>query len=184
MQPSPKALTQTSKFLSLVLRHKPEEIGLVLDEAGWASTDELIDACNRHGPRLDLSTLQLLVNTNEKKRFEFNADGSRIRASQGHSVEVDLGYTPQVPPAVLYHGTVEDFLDPIRSQGLVKGERHHVHLSADPAIARIVGTRRCKPVVLTVQASTMHTAGHPFYLSTNGVWLTDHVPASFIDFPS
>lgn len=184
MQPSPKALTQTSKFLSLVLRHKPEAIGLALDEAGWASTDELIDACNRHGPRLDLPTLQLLVNTNEKKRFEFNADGSRIRASQGHSVEVDLGYTPQVPPAVLYHGTVEDFLDPIRSQGLVKGERHHVHLSADPAIARIVGTRRGKPVVLTVQASTMHTAGHPFYLSTNGVWLTDHVPASFIDFPS
>lgn len=184
MQPSPKALTQTSKFLSLVLRHKPEEIGLVLDEAGWASTNELIDACNRHGPRLDLPTLQLLVNTNEKKRFEFNADGSRIRASQGHSVEVDLGYTPQAPPPVLYHGTVDAFLDPIRTQGLAKGERHHVHLSADPSVARIVGTRRGKPVVLTVQAGSMHAAGHTFYLSTNGVWLVDSVPSNFIDFPS
>ena len=178
-----KQRTRTSKFLSLVLRHEPHRIGLQLDANGWASVEELLSSSRRHGVPLDRTDLEEIVATNDKKRFSFSDDGQRIRANQGHSVPVELGYSATVPPARLYHGTATRFLESIRSKGLSKGERHHVHLSKDPETARKVGQRHGKPVVLTVSAEAMQRAGHIFFLSENGVWLTEHVPAEFIEFP-
>jgi putative RNA 2'-phosphotransferase len=172
-----------SKFLSLVLRHEPEKIGIVLDEHGWTDCHELIQAAARHRVRFDRATLLEIVRTNDKQRFALSEDGTRIRANQGHSVKVDLALTPQQPPETLYHGTVEKFIDAIRSTGLQKGERHHVHLSPDLITATKVGQRRGKPVILTIRAAAMTDAGHPFFISDNGVWLTDTVPPEFIEFP-
>ncbi len=180
---NPQQTTQTSKFLSLVLRHKPEEIGLALDPSGWVGVSDLLEALARHGRALAETDLEFVVATNEKKRFEFSEDGLRIRASQGHSVEVDLGYAPADPPDILYHGTIDRFLESIRQTGLVKGSRHHVHLSKDSATATNVGQRRGKPVILTIDAAAMKKAGLTFFVSTNGVWLTEHVPTQFIQFP-
>jgi putative RNA 2'-phosphotransferase len=131
-----KEKIRTSKFLSLVLRHEPEKIGLELDAAGWTDVEALLFACKMHGHPIDRSELEEIVATNEKKRFAFSEDGQKIRASQGHSIEVSLGYKAKVPPARLFHGTATRFLDSIRRQGLLKGERHHVHLSAEEATAR------------------------------------------------
>jgi putative RNA 2'-phosphotransferase len=175
-----KQRVKTSKFLSLVLRHEPEAIGLELDVAGWVTVDKLLAALTRHGRQVSRAELEEVVETNEKKRFEFSDDGQRIRASQGHSVEVELGYTPQEPPEFLYHGTATRFLGSIMVEGLQKGERHHVHLSAQTTTAHQVGTRHGKPVLLTIKARAMHEAGHPFFLSTNGVWLAESVPVEFI----
>jgi putative RNA 2'-phosphotransferase len=172
-----------SKFLSLVLRHEPEKIGIVLDEHGWTDCNELIQAAGRHRVQFDRATLLEIVRTNDKKRFALSEDGTRIRANQGHSVKVDLALTPQPPPETLYHGTVEKLIDAIRSTGLQKGERHHVHLSPNLITATKVGQRRGKPMILNIRASAMAEAGHPFYLSDNGVWLTDTVPPEFIEFP-
>lgn len=172
-----------SKFLSLVLRHEPGEIGIALDEQGWARVDELLEAMNAHGHALDFETLEQVVETNDKKRFAFSDDGEQIRASQGHSVEVELGYEPVEPPRTLYHGTVARFLDDIRRDGLRKGKRHHVHLSTSEQTASQVGKRRGAPVLLKVRARDMHASGHRFHVSANGVWLTDAVPTEFIDFP-
>ena len=133
--------------------------------------------------RFDRATLLEIVRTNDKQRFALSEDGTRIRANQGHSVKVDLALTPQQPPEVLYHGTVDKFIDAIRNTGLQKGERHHVHLSPDLITATKVGQRRGKPVILTIRAAAMAKASHPFYLSDNGVWLTDAVPPEFINFP-
>lgn len=177
-----KQLKHISKFLSLVLRHEPEQIGLTLDEEGWADVVELIAKINEKGIRLDFATLQIVVDTNDKKRFAFNEDQSRIRASQGHSVEVDLNLPPQVPPRILYHGTAIKFLPIIKEKGLARMERQHLHLSADEEIAKNVGGRHGKPVVLVIQALAMHEKGYVFFLSDNGVWLTDQVPPAFIDF--
>ena len=171
-----------SKFLSLVLRHQPETVGLKLDEAGWVSVAELLVACGEHGLKFSLEELQQVVATNDKKRFAFSEDGLLIRASQGHSVEVELGYEPITPPETLFHGTAERFLASIKTQGLVKGSRRHVHLSADEETARNVGQRHGRPVVLTVSAGRMHEAGFLFYASENGVWLTEHVPVGFLTF--
>jgi putative RNA 2'-phosphotransferase len=169
-----------SKFLSLVLRHKPETISLRLDEAGWVNVADLLAALDAHGRPVTRAELEETVATNDKKRFAFNEDGTRIRASQGHSVEVELDYAPAAPPAVLYHGTASRFLGSIFASGLVKGQRHHVHLSADTETALKVGQRHGKPVVLTVRAAAMQTDGHIFYLSANGVWLTDAVPPAYL----
>src|SRR6185503_11071663 len=128
--------------------------------------------CRRHGVPIERAELEEVVATNEKKRFAFSDDGGRIRASQGHSVEVSLGYTPQSPPSQLFHGTATRFLESIRREGLHKGERHDVHLSADANTATRVGQRHGKPAVLIVQAGEMHARGHEFFLSENGVWLT------------
>jgi putative RNA 2'-phosphotransferase len=177
-----KQLKHISKFLSLVLRHEPEQIGLVLDEEGWADVAALIEKINKKGISLDLATLQIVVDTNDKKRFAFNEDKSRIRASQGHTVEVDLNLPPQVPPKILYHGTAIKFLPIIKEKGLFRMERQHLHLSAEEETAKNVGGRHGKPVVLVVQALAMHEKGHVFYLSDNGVWLTGQVPPAFIDF--
>ncbi|HEV7402205.1 MAG TPA: RNA 2'-phosphotransferase [Chthoniobacteraceae bacterium] len=178
-----KQLVKTSKFLSLVLRHAPETIGLELDAQGWVEVKALLEAMARHGRPLTRPALDEVVETNSKKRFAFDEKGVRIRASQGHSVEVALGYEPRIPPAELFHGTATRFLPGIRAEGLRKGERHHVHLSADQTTAVQVGQRHGKPVVLVVRAGAMHAAGHTFFLSENGVWLTDQVPPEFLEFP-
>ncbi len=179
-----KEITRKSKFLSLILRHEPGRVGLTLDSAGWVSVEELLEAVNRHGVSLTLEQLQHIVATSDKKRFAFSEDSLRIRASQGHSVEVDLQYTPQTPPEILYHGTAMRFLDSIRQKGLQRMQRHHVHLQPETATALQVGARHGKPVLLSIRAGEMHGAGHVFYCSANGVWLTDHVPPQFINFPN
>ncbi|HEX8371245.1 MAG TPA: RNA 2'-phosphotransferase [Chthoniobacterales bacterium] len=175
---------RTSKFLSLVLRHEPQRLGLCLDQSGWAEVEDLLVACSRHGMSLERKDLEEVVATNEKKRFTFSDDGRRIRASQGHSIEVSLGYTLQTPPCELFHGTATRFLDSIRERGLEKRERHHVHLSADIETAEKVGKRHGQPVVLTILAEAMNACGHTFFLSENGVWLIEQVPVQFIEFPN
>lgn len=180
---NPQQEKRISKFLSLVLRHQPQEIGIVLNEQGWTSVDELIAALNRHGQKINLDMLEQVVENNDKQRFSFSDDGEMIRANQGHSVAVELGYTAQRPPDTLHHGTVERFLESIRSSGLSKGQRHHVHLSESITTATKVGQRRGNPIILSIDAKAMFDDGYLFYRSANGVWLTDSVPSSFIQFP-
>jgi len=172
--------TRISKFLSLVLRHHPERAGLVLDEAGWVSVDDLLAGCAASGVELDRKHLEQLVRDSDKQRFALSDDGERIRANQGHSVSVALGYEPVEPPEILFHGTVERFLPSIRKQGLVRGQRHHVHMSATEDTAIKVGQRRGRPVLLKVRAGAMHRDGIAFYQSENGVWLTEHVPPEYL----
>ncbi|MGE0130017.1 MAG: RNA 2'-phosphotransferase [Blastocatellales bacterium] len=171
-----------SKFLSLVLRHQPEKIGLKLDESGWTSVEHLIEAARRHGIEFTLEELQHVVANNDKKRFSFSGDGLSIRANQGHSIEIELGYEPAEPPEVLYHGTAEKFLTSIKQQGLIKGKRHHVHLSADVETAVKVGQRHGKPTILRVKAGQMYQDSFVFYISANGVWLTERVPVQYLVF--
>lgn len=179
---SPEQTTRASKFLSLVLRHQPETAHLTLDSAGWTGVEELLRGCAQARRSITRDQLQHIVDTNAKKRFEFSPDGTRIRASQGHSVDVDLAYEAMSPPSILYHGTATRFLDSIHTQGLLKMQRHHVHLAADTRMTLEVGARHGSPVLLTILAADMHQTGHAFYLSTNGVWLVDHVPPHFIQF--
>jgi putative RNA 2'-phosphotransferase len=176
-----KDTVRISKFLSLILRHEPERVGLKLDSAGWVAVTDLLRALNGHGLPLTFEQLKDVVETNDKRRFAFSEDGESIRASQGHSVDVDLEYEPTIPPEILYHGTPGRFVDSIRRSGLQKGERHHVHLSPDPETTIKVGQRRGRPVVLKVRAGEMHQKGHTFCRSANNVWLVEHVPAEFID---
>lgn len=173
---------RVSKFLSLVLRHQPEKVGVTLDREGWVSVYLLLEAFEAHGLRLTPDELREVVRSNDKQRFSFSADGLRIRASQGHSVKVELGYEPQEPPPTLYHGTAERFLPSIRQQGLSKGRRHHVHLSEQETTAHAVGRRYGRPVVLEIASGAMHADGHVFFRSANGVWLTEHVPVRYINF--
>jgi putative RNA 2'-phosphotransferase len=177
-------LVRTSKFLSKVLRHVPESVGLRLDDAGWVDVDELLAAAEGAGVPLDRPTLERVVAENDKQRFALSADGVRIRASQGHSVPVELGLAPAVPPEVLFHGTADRNLESIRVQGLVPGRRTHVHLSPDEATAVTVGRRHGRPIVLRIEAGEMHRAGHLFFRSDNGVWLTASVPPGHIRFPT
>ena len=172
-----------SRFLSLVLRHRPDRIGLALDAQGWADLDALVRLSNAHGTPLTRDEVLRIVATNDKQRFALDATGSRIRASQGHSVDIDLGLEPSEPPSVLYHGTATRFLHPIRKRGLVAGSRRHVHLSESVATATAVGARHGVPAVLTVDARAMHRDGHAFFRSANGVWLVDAVPARYLVFP-
>ena len=175
-----KQLKHISKFMSLVLRHKPDEIGLKLDEQGWAKVDELIAKMNIEGIRVDNGIINTVVETNDKKRFAFNEDKTMIRASQGHSIEVELNLSEVIPPDILYHGTTEKYLDSIFKTGLQKQSRMHVHLSATIETAKAVGSRHGKPVILTINAKAMHKAGIKFYLSENKVWLTDAIPLEYI----
>jgi len=179
-----KAPIRTSKFLSLILRHEPERVGLELGDAGCVGVDELLKAVNSHGVSLTLDDLKHIVATSDKRRFAFSEDGLRIRASQGHSVEVDLEYPPQTPPELLYHGTATRFLHAIRQHGLQKMQRHDVHLSAETRVTLQVGGRHGKPMLLTIRAGDMHRAGFVFRCSANGVWPVDHVPPQFIEFPT
>src|ERR1035437_1944394 len=180
---SDKRAITISKFLSLVLRHKPDEIGITLDEAGWVDVTTLLEAMSCHGNAVSPEELQEVVATSDKKRFAFSYDGLRIRANQGHSVEIDLGLAPVPPPEMLYHGTATRFLPAIRQQGLLKMARHHVHLSGDAQTASKVGERHGKLVILQVRSGDMHRAGLTFFRSANGVWLTDAVPPEYLVFP-
>lgn len=175
-----KKFPVSSKFLSLILRHKPELIDLRLDHNGWADVDELIEKVRASGKDLDLNSLERIVETNDKKRFRFNDDHTKIRANQGHSLNVDLDLAPEVPPDLLYHGTTEKNIPSILTVGLQKQNRHHVHLSTNKKTAMQVGRRHGKPVILTVAAGNMFRKGFRFYLSANGVWLIDAVPAEFL----
>lgn len=175
-----KETTRISKFLSLVLRHKPETIGITLDENGWVSITTLIEKLSTANMTIDLEILKHVVDTNAKKRFAFNDTFDKIRASQGHSVAIELGYEPQVPPEVLYHGTAAQHIDSILSTGLNKGSRHQVHLSTDTTTAINVGKRHGKPVVLEIAAKQMHEDGYAFFVSENNVWLTDNIPVEYI----
>ncbi len=170
---------KASKFLSFVLRHQPDDIGLSLDTNGWAKIDELIE---KAAPKIKLSfeLIEQAVVMNDKQRFKLSDDKTQIRANQGHSIDVDLALEPQQPPNVLYHGTATRFLDAINKEGLIKGQRQHVHLSADIQTAKTVGQRHGKPVVLTVNAQTMFEQSIKFYRADNGVWLTEHVASQYL----
>ena len=173
-------MTSHSKYLSLLLRHNPGLIGLTLDGQGWAVIDELIELSQKKGKRFTRELLEEIVATDNKQRYTFSPDGQKIRANQGHSIDIDLGLTPQAPPGELYHGTAGRFLDSILREGLKPGTRQHVHLSRDIHTARNVGQRHGKPVILTVDTAQMAADGFQFYLSENGVWLTEHVPPIYL----
>ncbi|MFK8008324.1 MAG: RNA 2'-phosphotransferase [Saprospiraceae bacterium] len=171
--------TKHSKFLSLVLRHKPETIGIKLDEQGWVDIDILIQKVNDFGKKMTKEELYFTVENNSKKRFAIDESNNKIRANQGHSIDVNLGFEPIQPPEVLFHGTARRFLKSIYENGLEKRNRHHVHLSADKITAVSVGQRHGKPIILEVKALDMHKDGFQFFLSENGVWLTDKVPTKY-----
>jgi putative RNA 2'-phosphotransferase len=165
-------IVAASKLLSFILRHRPDSVGLALDANGWAAVDVLLACLQASGHTVDRAVLERVVARNDKQRFAFSDDGTRIRASQGHSVAVDLALEPATPPALLYHGTASRFLKSILASGLRASGRHHVHLSADIETARRVGARHGFPVVLRVDARRMQADGIVFYRSDNGVWLT------------
>lgn len=178
---SEKQQTHISKFLSLILRHKPETIGIQLDQNGWIDIYELIEKSNKHGIQFDRETLNHIVGTNSKKRFAFNDKFDKIRASQGHSVEIELGYKNQKPPEILFHGTSEKSVQPILEKGLKRQNRQHVHLSSDIETAIKVGQRHGKPIVFKVLAEQMYKDNFQFFISENGVWLTDNVPTKYLN---
>ncbi|MCU0446937.1 MAG: RNA 2'-phosphotransferase [Microscillaceae bacterium] len=178
-----KKIKHISKGMSLVLRHKPEHIGITLDEQGWVEVDVLIEAFSKHFFAINRDELTTVVAENDKKRFALSDDGKKIRASQGHSIEIELGYEAKNPPEVLYHGTATKFLATIKVEGLTKQSRHHVHLSSDEKTAQQVGARHGKPVVLRVDAQRMNAQGLAFFQSENGVWLTEYVPVAYLIFP-
>ncbi len=178
-----RELVTTSKLLSLVLRHSPGKFGVSLDGEGWASVPELLQALQTAGHPISRDLLREVVETNEKRRFALSQDGERIRARQGHSLDVDLGLEPIAPPRLLYHGTATRYLNSIRGEGLLKNTRQFVHLSPNDKTAHKVGERHGKPIVLIVRAGELAATGAKFYLSENGVWLTDHVPPEFLEFP-
>ncbi len=180
MEMDDERMVKISKFLSKYLRHQPEKLGLSLQRGGWVEVSSLLSACARQGFPITREELEEVVRRNNKQRFSFDPEGILIRANQGHSVAVDLQLEPIQPPEVLYHGTGHRAEEAIRQQGLVKMSRHHVHISADFDTARAVGARHGRPVVFKVDTRAMSEAGYVFYRSTNGVWLTDHVPAEYI----
>lgn len=165
--------------MSLVLRHKPETIGIALDEAGWVGVDVLLMAMKTKGHVLTVEQLEGIVASNDKQRFRLSDDKSRIRANQGHSLKLDLQLKALEPPETLYHGTAIRFIDAIEKEGLQKQNRHHVHLSKDKETAYSVGSRHGKPVILSIASGTMHQDGYLFYCSDNGVWLVDNVPFEY-----
>lgn len=176
-----KATIRESKFLSLVLRHKPETIGLALDANGWASLEDIVEKSKSAGIFFDLDKIRKIVATNDKKRFSLNEDGTKIRANQGHSVEVDMQYVPEEPPVELYHGTTDKAAGMIMEEGIKHGRRLYVHLSADTDTARDVARRReGEPVILKVLAKEMYLLGAEFYKTANGNWLTKFVPAKHV----
>ncbi len=174
-------LIQLSKTLAYVLRHRPDTISIELGPGGWVDLPVLLEALGRSGHPVDEGDIRRVVAGGAKRRYEL-VDG-RIRAMQGHSVDVDLGLTPEEPPPVLFHGTVERFLESIRGEGLRPGSRTHVHLSVDRETAEVVGRRRGQAIILEVDAAGMYGAGHPFWLAANGVWLVERVPPDYLTDP-
>ena len=169
-----------SKYLSRHLRHAPERIGIQLAPGGWVPVSELLAACQKHNFAIQLAELKEVVAENDKQRFSFDETGTRIRANQGHSVEIDLQLKPAVPPDILYHGTGSGAVESILKQGISKMSRHHVHLSADIQTARKVGARHGNPAVFTVDCAAMQRENHTFYCSENNVWLVDFVPPNYL----
>lgn len=176
----PKRLVKVSKYLSKHLRHQPERLGLTLAEGGWVAVDVLLDACARHQFAITMEELREVVAKNDKQRFTLDEAGNRIRANQGHSVEVDLQLETAEPPALLYHGTPEQFLAAVLAEGLKKMARHHVHMSNEMEGPRKVAARRGKPVMLAIDAAAMRRDGFTFFRSANGVWLVDAVPVQYL----
>ena len=170
-----KEYTRKSKFISLILRHKPDVIGIKLDRHGWANVNELLT-----GVGISMEDLEHIVNTDEKKRYSFNENKTKIRANQGHSIDVEMEFKEKVPPNTLYHGTSTKFLDSISKHGILKGNRQYVHLSKDVETAIKVGSRHGKPVALVVDCNKMVEDGYKFYLSDNDIWLTDHIPYKYV----
>ena len=177
-----KSDKEISKFMSLVLRHQPEKINVVLDENGWTDVAIFLSQMNTKGFSVDMKKLEEIISINEKQRFALNDTKDKIRANQGHSVEIDLGLSPTEPPQILYHGTSQNAISSIKEQGITKQNRQHVHLSAQIETAINVGSRHGKVVVLTIKALEMHQNGEIFYISDNGVWLTDMIENKYIDF--
>ena len=174
-------LTNTSRFISLILRHKPETIGITLDEHGWADVQALIDGINAIGKyHLDMELLEEIVRTDEKQRYSFSEDRTLIRANQGHSIPVDVELEEKTPPDILWHGTGEKYVSSIDGQGLIPKSRLYVHLSKDIDTARNVGSRHGKPVIYKIDCKKMVEDGYHFYLSANQVWLTKEVPAKYL----
>ena len=171
--------TGTSRYISLILRHKPEAIGITLDEHGWANVDELIAGVNQTRP-LDRTGLEEMVRTDEKQRYSFNTDKTKIRANQGHSVPVDEELEAVTPPEILYHGTGEKYVESIEAQGLIPKTRLYVHLSGDYETALKVGSRHGRPRIYQVHSGRMAAEGYTFYRSVNGVWLTKEVPLKYL----
>ena len=177
---SNKQLQSTSKFISLILRHRPESIGITLDEHGWANVDELIAGVSKTHP-LNMATLEQIVAEDEKQRYSFNEDKTLIRANQGHSIPVDVELEEKEPPEFLFHGTGEKYVDSISREGLISKSRLYVHLSANEDTALKVGQRHGKPVIFKVKSGEMHRDGFKFYCSVNGVWLTKSVPVEYLE---
>lgn len=177
-----KQLKEKSKFLSLVLRHSPQTIGIHIDQNGWTNVAELLTNAAKQKMFISVEELETIVRENDKKRFSFNDDHTMIRANQGHSINIDLNLSATAPPEYLYHGTVSKFIQSIKSEGLKKMSRQHVHLSNDRATAEKVGSRRGIPVILSIRSGAMQQDGYSFFQSDNGVWLTDNVPVDYIDF--
>ena len=180
MKYTAKQLTHTSKFLSLVLRHQPDAAGIALDAHGWADVTELLRGMTNAGKPIDMAMLEEIVRTDEKQRYAFSEDHTKIRANQGHSVAVDLEFQPVTPPDTLWHGTASRFLDSIMQDGLKPMSRQYVHLSPDIETAKKVGSRHGKPVILQIDTKQMHADGFLFYRAENGVWLTEAVPAAYM----
>lgn len=172
--------TNLSKFIALILRHKPDTVGITLDEHGWASVSELISGINACGNEIDMQTLEEIVAEDEKQRYSFNSDKTKIRANQGHSVNVDVELKKAVPPETLFHGTGEKFVSSIKSEGLKPKSRLYVHLSKDRETAVKVGSRHGKLDVFEVNSGEMSRCGFEFFLSENDVWLTKIVPAEYL----
>ena len=175
-----KVFKEISKYISLILRHKPETIGIELDEHGWANVSELIDGIRRTYP-FDMDALEKIVSEDEKQRYSFNEDKTLIRANQGHSIPVDVELEENVPPEILYHGTGEKYTQSIDSIGLIPKSRLYVHLSGDYDTAVKVGKRHGKPVIYIVKSKEMYDDGYKFYRSVNGVWLTKEVPVKYLN---
>ena len=173
-------LKKTSKFISLILRHKPETIGISLDEHGWANVAELIEGISKT-QYIDMAMLEEIVDTDNKQRYSFNEDKTLIRANQGHSIPVDVELPEKKPPVILYHGTGEKYVSSIDEQGLISKSRLYVHLSKDEQTAKMVGSRHGKPVIYEIYAGQMYEDGYIFYLSVNGVWLTKSVPVKYMN---
>lgn len=171
---------QLGRFLSLVLRHKPETIGIVLDKNGWADVKELIEKINLSKRYIDMEILERIVRENNKKRYAFNEDKTKIRASQGHSIKVELNLKEMTPPKILYHGTATKFLESIKEKGILKKNRQYVHLSMDIETARNVGKRHGEVIILPIDIEGLKNIGHKFYLSENKVWLCDDIPSRYI----
>ncbi|MFK7920328.1 MAG: RNA 2'-phosphotransferase [Bacteroidia bacterium] len=179
-----KDARRIGKFISLVLRHRPQMIGIALDPEGWTEVEQLLTQLAKHGTTINRQQLDYLAEHNNKTRARYSEDGLRIRAQQGHSIKVELDYEPVAPPEFLYHGTAERFVQSISQSGLNKRKRHHVHMSGDLETASQVGSRHGKLVILEVEAARMHEDGYQFYCTPNQVWLTNMVPVEYLIFPT